>query len=106
MGAQGTISDIANLYPKRVQAWCDAFTQTPKQLSEAQASFKATLPIMELLGKTTNPIAIKWALHQQGIIASSACRLPLTPINQPKLERDILTQLALLSTMQAETELP
>jgi 4-hydroxy-tetrahydrodipicolinate synthase len=75
-GGQGVVSVISNLLPERVCELVRAAAQHKWALSlEAQVRL---LPWVKAEFHETNPIPIKAALADQGLIANSTVRLPLT----------------------------
>lgn len=77
-GAVGVISVAANVIPEAMHALMSAVRQG--NLSEAQAQQSKYMPLFESLGLETNPIPVKWALHQLGKI-DTGIRLPLQPLD-------------------------
>ena len=77
-GAQGVISVAANVVPAECRDICRA--------AENQDWVSATRleshlqQLFELLGVETNPIPVKWALHEMSL-CSPHMRLPLTPLS-------------------------
>lgn len=94
-GAQGVISVAANVVPAAFRAICRA-----AQSKDWSSADQLELPLRELfdlLTIETNPIPVKWALHELSL-CSSQMRLPLTPLSaehRPAL-RDCLKTLGLL----------
>jgi len=86
-GGQGVISVTANVAPALMQAMCSAALA-----GDAAAARAADERLRELHGALfveSNPIPVKWALAQMGLIRFGL-RLPLTPLDPhhaPRLER-------------------
>ncbi len=78
-GANGLISVTSNVAPKLVHRMCKAAIsgdhQTAKTINKQLNSLHQKLFI------ETNPIPVKWVLHQMGLIGEGI-RLPLTPLSQ------------------------
>lgn len=78
-GGRGNISVTANVAPAAMHAMCAAALE-----GDAEAARAAEAPIRELhkaLFVESNPIPVKWALYEMGLIPSGI-RLPLTPLSQ------------------------
>lgn len=76
-GAKGNISVTANVAPKIMSEMCAAALQKNQQLAGEINSKIANLN--NILFCESNPIPVKWALHEMGLIGSGI-RLPLTPL--------------------------
>jgi len=74
-GGKGNISVTANIAPKAMQELCQAAiagdAERAKKLNDQ------LMPLHENLFLEANPIPVKWALHEMGLIGSGI-RLPLT----------------------------
>jgi 4-hydroxy-tetrahydrodipicolinate synthase len=78
MGADGDISVTANVVPKIMAAVCEAALAGDAGLAR---SLDAKINLLHRdLFVESNPIPVKWALHQMGMI-DSGIRLPLTPLS-------------------------
>ncbi len=76
-GGKGNISVTANVAPAGMHAMCAAAIA-----GDRNAAAAANRPLEELhriLFVESNPIPVKWALHEMGMIASGI-RLPMTPL--------------------------
>lgn len=76
-GGKGNISVTANVAPAGMHAMCAAAIA-----GDRDAAAVANRPLEELhriLFVESNPIPVKWALHEMGMIASGI-RLPMTPL--------------------------
>ncbi|MHA3052812.1 MULTISPECIES: 4-hydroxy-tetrahydrodipicolinate synthase [unclassified Acinetobacter] len=77
LGAQGNISVTANVVPKLMSELCAAALQGNQEIAEQINNKIANLN--NILFCESNPIPVKWALHEMGKIGSGI-RLPLTPL--------------------------
>ncbi|HJF27740.1 4-hydroxy-tetrahydrodipicolinate synthase [Acinetobacter bohemicus] len=76
-GAKGNISVTANVAPKAMSEVCAAALQGDMARAEELNSQIANLH--NILFCESNPIPVKWALHDMGLIGTGI-RLPLTPL--------------------------
>lgn len=90
-GAQGVISVTANVVPASMHALCAAVRDNC--LTEAGEIQARLAPLHAQLFVEPNPVPVKWALHEMGLIPAGI-RLPLTPL-------DPACQVALRTVMQA-----
>ncbi len=74
-GSQGVISVLSHVIPRKL---VDFISQARNQNKSAPEEFKKYLRLTNLLFKEANPIPVKAALRQMGIIASDELRLPLS----------------------------
>jgi 4-hydroxy-tetrahydrodipicolinate synthase len=74
-GAQGVISVSANVVPQAMHQLCQA--AAAGRWDEARAMDQQLQPLHKVLFVESNPIPVKWALEQQGLIPPGI-RLPLT----------------------------
>ncbi|WP_094751973.1 4-hydroxy-tetrahydrodipicolinate synthase [Psychromonas sp. CD1] len=75
-GGDGVISVSSNIAPVLMNEMCKAALSGDKQSAEkinAQLS-----PLYKTLFLEANPIPVKWACAQLGLISTADCRLPLT----------------------------
>ena len=94
-GAKGVISVAANVAPAEFRSICRA--AEAGDWATATSLESRLHQLFELLGVETNPIPVKWALHEMSL-CSSQIRLPLTPLS-PEYRtplRDCLRTLGLL----------
>jgi len=77
-GAKGNISVTANCAPKQMSDLCKLGLKGEKEA--ALAMQLKLMPLHQVLFKESNPIPIKWALHELGLI-DQGIRLPLTPLS-------------------------
>jgi 4-hydroxy-tetrahydrodipicolinate synthase len=78
-GGRGMISVTANVAPRAMHEMCKAALAGDRAAAEA-----AEAPVRGLhraLFVESNPIPVKWALHEMGLIPSGI-RLPLTPLSE------------------------
>jgi len=78
-GARGDISVTANLAPKQMHDMCTAALHGEREKAEALNSL--LMPLHKNLFLETNPIPVKWALKEMGMIPEGI-RLPLTPLSE------------------------
>jgi len=79
MGGKGVISVTANIAPRLMHDMCVAALQGDR--IKAQAINDRLAPLHRDLFIESNPIPVKWALHQMGLIPPGI-RLPLTPLSE------------------------
>ena len=79
MGGHGNISVTANVAPNLMSKLCEAAVLG--QLETAREIQFQLLSLHQLMFIEPNPIQVKWALHEMGMIAPGI-RLPLTPLSQ------------------------
>ncbi|MFZ5594072.1 MAG: 4-hydroxy-tetrahydrodipicolinate synthase [Pseudomonadota bacterium] len=78
MGAKGDISVTANVAPRAMHEMCAAALRGDRE--QAHAINRRLMPLHQTLFVESNPIPVKWALHELGLIPSGI-RLPLTPLS-------------------------
>jgi 4-hydroxy-tetrahydrodipicolinate synthase len=78
MGAHGVISVVANVAPRLMQDLCVA--ALAGDIVKARAIDRRLLSLHLKLFVEANPIPVKWALSEMGLI-ESGIRLPLTPLS-------------------------
>lgn len=103
LGARGNISVTANVDPVRVAALCRAaLAGDAARTRELDAELAELNRVLFL---EANPIPVKWALQQMGLIGPGI-RLPLTPLSMPFHERvrAVLRQLGLLAAGSTMTD--
>ncbi len=79
MGAKGNISVTANIAPKAINELCTAAMSNDRKTAEA-INHKLSV-LNRCLFVESNPIPIKWAMKEMGLI-SSGIRLPLTELDE------------------------
>ena len=78
-GGHGVISVTNNVAPKAMAAMCEAALAGDREKAR-----ELNRPLEDLHSKLfleANPIPVKWALHEMGLIAEGI-RLPLTPLSE------------------------
>ncbi len=78
VGACGVISVTANVAPRLMHQMCTA--ARARKVEEARAIDRQLLGLHKNLFVETNPIPVKWALKEMGLI-ENGIRLPLTPLD-------------------------
>ena len=78
LGGHGVISVTANVAPKLMHAMCVAAREG--NLARARELNNALLPLHSKLFVEANPIPVKWACAELGLIPAGL-RLPLTPLS-------------------------
>ncbi len=80
-GAKGVISVTANVAPRAMHEMCKLALA-----GDVEAAMAANVPLSALhdaLFVESNPIPVKWALHEMGLIPPGI-RLPLTPLSRER----------------------
>lgn len=77
-GAAGVISVTANIAPKEMARLCALWQQGAS--AEAESLDRRLQPLHEAMFVEPNPIPVKWAMAQQGIIGGNL-RQPLVPLS-------------------------
>jgi 4-hydroxy-tetrahydrodipicolinate synthase len=77
-GARGNISVTANVAPRAMRALCAAALSG--DVAEAVRLNNQLLPLHINLFAEPNPVPVKWAMNQMGLMAGSI-RLPLVPLD-------------------------
>jgi 4-hydroxy-tetrahydrodipicolinate synthase len=78
-GAKGVISVTANVAPRLVHEMCQGALAGDRQ--RAEAANRLLEPLHRALFVEANPIPVKWALYEMGLIPPGI-RLPLTPLSE------------------------
>ena len=78
LGAKGDISVTANVAPKLMAQMCAA--AIAGDIATAETLNRQLMPLHQNLFLESNPIPVKWALHEMGLI-DAGIRLPLTPLS-------------------------
>jgi 4-hydroxy-tetrahydrodipicolinate synthase len=97
VGATGVVSVSANVAPGKNAAMCNAFLDG--DLEKAQAIHYELLPLFRALFLESNPIPVKAALAEMGLI-KNVLRLPLTPMPKESFAK-LLTVLEQLGVAAA-----
>jgi 4-hydroxy-tetrahydrodipicolinate synthase len=77
LGGHGVISVTANVTPRLMHDMCAA--ALAGNLAEARALNNRMIPLHQKLFVEANPIPVKWAAAQMGLVGMGI-RLPLTPL--------------------------
>ncbi len=77
LGAKGNISVTANVAPKQMSEICEAALAGDK--AKAQSLNQQIANLHNILFCESNPIPVKWALHEMGYMGTGI-RLPLTSL--------------------------
>ncbi|MDR0247106.1 MAG: 4-hydroxy-tetrahydrodipicolinate synthase [Burkholderiales bacterium] len=80
LGGHGVISVTACVAPKQIAAMCHAAARG--DIAKARAANDTLLPLHRKLFVEGNPVPVKWAMAQMGLI-SAGIRLPLAPLSEP-----------------------
>jgi len=75
LGGHGVVTVSGNVAPRQVSAMCKAVADG--DIEKATEIDENLLPLNTALFVESNPIPVKWALHEMGLL-SPAIRLPLT----------------------------
>lgn len=78
LGGNGVISVTANIAAKQMATIAQLVSQN--RIQEARAINDKLAPLHQKLFVESNPIPVKWACEQIGLIDNSTLRLPLTPL--------------------------
>ncbi|MFM8547049.1 MAG: dihydrodipicolinate synthase family protein, partial [Betaproteobacteria bacterium] len=78
MGSHGVISVTANIAPAAMARMCNA--ALAGRWAEALAVNRQLLPLHLKLFVEANPIPVKWAMAERGLI-KPVLRMPLTPLS-------------------------
>ena len=84
MGGKGNISVVANIAPRMMHEMCAAALKG--DLAKARELHFRMLGLHRQMFCEANPIPVKWACHQLGLI-EEGIRLPLTPLSPECHER-------------------
>ncbi len=95
MGAKGDISVTANVAPRDMHEMCAAARDGDR--ARAEAINQRLMALHKNLFVEANPIPVKWAVQQLGLIPPGI-RLPLTPLSEQHHEtvRQAMTQAGVL----------
>ncbi|MGE9290759.1 MAG: 4-hydroxy-tetrahydrodipicolinate synthase [Puniceicoccales bacterium] len=92
LGATGVVSVASNLYVSPLREMVSAASSDP---ARARGIFEKFAPLFSALFVEPNPVPVKFALAEKGIIKSPEVRLPLAPVSQATqdLMRKVLADL-------------
>ncbi|PKF61016.1 4-hydroxy-tetrahydrodipicolinate synthase [Psychromonas sp. psych-6C06] len=85
-GGDGVISVTSNVAPAAMAKMCE-FALSENKV-EADKINQQLMPVHQKLFVESNPIPVKWACAELGLIPSADCRLPLT-ILAPELHNEV-----------------
>ncbi len=85
-GGDGVISVTANVAPAAMRRLCDA--SRARRRADAEKIDATLQPLHRTLFCESNPIPVKWAMQQMGLIGAGI-RLPLTPL-EPQYHAAVL----------------
>lgn len=91
LGGKGIISVTANVAAREMVELCALAQQG--NFAEARQLNQRLMHLHQTLFCEPNPIAVKWAAKQLGLIANDTLRLPMTPLtaaSQPKVEQALV----------------
>jgi len=88
-GGKGNVSVTANVAPKLMSQVCEAAVNGDE--ARARELDEVLAPLNRKLFLEANPIPVKWALHQMGMIGPGI-RLPMTPLSE-EYHNDVLEAL-------------
>lgn len=96
-GACGVISVATNIAPFQMRDLCEAALSGNKK--QAEQINTQLMPLFNKLCVETNPIPVKWAAHQMGLIPAGI-RLPLLPLDSQYHQelKNVLVQTGLLNS--------
>ena len=78
-GGRGNISVTANVVPGNMRDLCAAALAGDR--ATAARMNEVLMPLHRALFLESNPIPVKWAVAEMGLIAHDAIRLPMTPLS-------------------------
>ena len=93
-GGNGIISVAANVIPKEISEICRLFKDNQNQAIELNKKYKY---LYELLFVESNPIPVKWMMHNMGLIKNSI-RLPLIELDK-KYQENIINEMLKLELL-------
>lgn len=95
-GGHGVISVTTNVAPAQMAEMCELALSG--QVEAAQAINAQLMPVHKKLFVEANPIPVKWACAELGLIPTAVCRLPLTTLSEQyrAVVRNALTEAKLL----------
>ncbi len=92
VGATGVVSVAANVFPGALK---EMLAAAKTDLAAATKIHARYAPLFSALFVEPNPVPVKFALAEQGILSSPEVRLPLAPLSAPNqdLIRSVLQSL-------------
>jgi len=96
-GGHGVISVTTNVAPVQMAKMCEL--ALAGKTEEAKAINAKLEPVHQKLFVESNPIPVKWACAELGLMPTAVCRLPLTTLSEQyqSVVRDALTEANLFS---------
>ncbi len=96
LGGHGVISVTANVAARDMARMCEL--ATAGDFAAAREINRRLMPLHERLFIEPNPIAVKWASRELGLVATDTLRLPMTPLTAESrpVVRDALKHAGLL----------
>lgn len=96
-GGHGLISVTTNVAPVEMAKMCESALNG--QVQEAKDMDAQLSPVHQKLFVESNPIPVKWACAELGLMPTPVCRLPLTTLSEQyhTTVRDALTEAKLFS---------
>lgn len=91
LGAKGVISVTANIAAREMAELCALAQQG--NFFEARRLNQRLMPLHQMLFCEPNPVPVKWAAKQSGLIACDTVRLPMVPLSPeavPKVEQALI----------------
>jgi len=94
LGASGVVSVASNLYVSQLRDMVDSFATDP---GRSLKIFQRFSQLFSALFVEPNPVPVKFAMAEKGLISSPEVRLPLAPISEENkaLLRQVLSDLAM-----------
>lgn len=83
LGGHGVISVTANIAAKEMSALCQLVQR--KDFQKAQNINALLMPVHQALFIDSNPIPVKWACKELGLISHDVLRLPMTSLSKEKI---------------------
>ena len=78
LGGHGVISVTANVAARDMARMCEL--AAAGEFAAAREINRRLMPLHERLFIEPNPIAVKWASRELGLVATDTLRLPMTPL--------------------------
>ena len=85
LGGKGVISVFSNALPRQLHEMTTAILEN--DLASAREMNAEYLDLMDAFFMDVNPIPIKEALYQMGMISTNFCRMPLTTMTEENREK-------------------
>ena len=85
LGGRGHLSCVGNFAPQPVAELYEAHRRGDHE--RARALHYDLHPLVDAAFAETNPVPVKWVMHELGILRSAHARIPLAPLSQAAQER-------------------